>query len=201
MTADGQIITRLTRSVVLLTAACCVLAVASLLSLYFMTSKKTVAIAVDARGVVVPLVPLDKQLVSESRVVGFVDECLRKSFQHDYLHFQTTLPVAQDCYTPGAADAYAQSMQTWIRLMLDKRMVMSATIPKQPRVVRVYRQAGSDGQVVNWDIQAEVEVFFEGKSERIAPSKYIVQVTVKRVSLDLTPRGILIDKLSLGSGV
>ena len=195
----GAAITKLTRSVVLLSAAVCFSIAAAVLALYFMVNQKTIAIAVDARGVVVPMVPIGERMISESRVVGFVDECIRKAFQHDFLHFQNTIPVAQECFTPTAADAFAVSMQTWIKLMLEKRMVMSVSIKRPPRVINAYWTNTGGTRVANWDIQAEIEIFFEGRNERIPPSVYIAEVTVQRVSMDATPRGILIEKFSLGS--
>ena len=76
---------------------------------------------------------------------------------------------------------------------------MSTTITRPPRVVRVYDVGIKGSKVVHWDLQAEIELFFEGKSERISPTKFVAEVTVKRVSLDESPRGILLDKLSMGN--
>lgn len=185
----------------MLTAATVVAIVAALLAIYVAVSSKTVAVAVDLHGVVIPIVPLTEPLVSESRVVGFVEECLRKSFSHDFLHYDQSIPQAQECFTPDSADKFAISLQPYIKLMEEKRMVMAVTVPRPPRVVRVYTLKTALGDVAHWDIQAQVEVFFEGRNERIPATKSTVQITVKRVPLEGTPRGILIDKFSVGPGV
>ena len=190
---------RLTRSLTFAVATAVVLAIASVVSLSALTSKQTVAVGVDAKGVLIPLIPLANRLTSEPRVISFVDECLRRSFQHDFMHYGTTIPMAQTCFTPASADAYVEGMQRWIELMKTKRMVMSTTITRPPRVVRVYDVGIKGSKVVHWDLQAEIELFFEGKSERISPTKFVAEVTVKRVSLDESPRGILLDKLSMGN--
>lgn len=198
-TIPASDVTRLVRSVLILTAATAIAICSAMVSIYAAVGKKTVAIAVDSRGVVVPIVPLTDPLVSESRVLGFVEECLRKSFSHDFLHYDQTIPQAQECFTPDTADKYAVSLQPFVKMMNEKRMVMAITIPRPPRVVSVYMKRTAAGDVAHWDIQAQVEIFFEGKNERIPPSKNIVKITVKRVPLEDTPRGILIDKFSVGT--
>ena len=193
-------VTRLTRTITILLIASVVAISAATISIYTAVKSKIVAVAVDQKGVVIPVIPLTEPLLSESRVIGFVEECLRRSFSHDFLHFDKTIPQAQECYTDNAADQFVVSLQPYIKIMEDKRMVMSVTIPKPPRVVLIYTKRGSLSNVIHWDIEALIEVFFEGRSERIPSSRNIVQITVKRVPLEGTPRGVLIDKLSVGPG-
>lgn len=193
-------ITRLTRTIMILLIASVVAITAATVSIYTAVKSKVVAIAVDQRGVVIPVIPLTEPLLSESRVIGFVEECLRRSFSHDFLHFDKTIHQAQECYTDGAADQFVISLQPYIKIMEDKRMVMSVTIPKPPRVVLIYTKKGALNNVIHWDVEALIEVFFEGRSERIPSSRNVVQITVKRVPLEGTPRGVLIDKLSVGPG-
>jgi intracellular multiplication protein IcmL len=192
-------VSRLVKAVSILTLSTVISLIAALLSIYGVVSSKTVAIAVDARGVVVPIVPLTEPLLSESRVLGFVDECLRRSFSHDFLHYESTIPQAQECFTANSAERYALSIQPYIKIMESKRMVMSITIPRAPRVVRAYKKVTALGEVIHWDVQAQIEINFEGRSERIPGTKSTVQITVKRVPLEGTPRGILIDSFSVGA--
>lgn len=189
-------VTRLTRMVVILAISTTFAIVAALIGIYTTASSKISSIAVDARGVVIPVVPLSDPMVAESRVVGYAEECLRKAFSHDFLHAEQTIPVAQDCFKPESADEYAVSIQPLLKLMNEKRMVMAITIPRPPRVVSVYKVGG----VVNWDVEAGIEIFFEGRNERISPTRSTVQMTIVRVPLEATPRGILISKFNVGSG-
>lgn len=191
-------VTRMSRTILILTASTVIAIGASVVSIYAAVGKKVVAIAVDHRGVVIPVVPLTDPMISESRVIGFAEECLRRAFSHDFLHFDQTIPQAQECFTPDSADKFVISLQPYIKLLEEKRMVMAITIPRPPRVVRVYALKTALGDVVHWDVQAQVDIFFEGKTERIPPTKSTVQMTVKRVPLEGTPRGILIDKFSVG---
>lgn len=200
-TIPASDVTKLVKTIVILTASTVISIGAALLAITVAVNSKTVAIAVDHRGVVVPVVALTDPLVSESRVIGFVEECLRKSFSHDFLHFDQTIPQAQECFTGDAADKFAISIQPYVKIMTDKRMVMSTSIPRPPRVVRVYTLQTPFGDIAHWDVQAEVEISFEGRNERINSSKSIVKLTVMRVPLEGTPRGILIKNFSVGAGV
>jgi len=193
-------VTRLVRTIMILTGATVLSIFAAVGALYAAASSKTVAIAVDHRGVVVPVVPLTEAIVSEPRVVGFVEECLRKAFSHDFLHFDQTVPRAQECFTPTSADSFAQALQPFVKLMEEKRMVMAVTVPRPPRVVNVYEAPTVRGPVVHWDVQAQIEIYFEGRNERIPSSRHVVQMTVMRVPLESTPRGILISKFDVGTG-
>jgi hypothetical protein len=187
-------VSSLVRLSVILSIATGAALVATAISITAAMSSQRVVIAVDAKGSVTPVVPLTETFVSESRIAGFAEECVRRAFSHDFLHFGQTIPVAQDCFTPEAADRYASAMQSYVKLMEQRRMVMGVTIPRPPRVVRVYQF----NNMVHWDLQAEVEIFFEGRAERIPPSKNRIELTVRRVPLDDDPRGISIDKFSVG---
>ncbi len=185
------------KTILILAMASAISMLAGVLGIYVAVSSKTTAIAVDARGAVVPVVPLTNPLVSESRIVGYAEECLRKAFSHDFLHHVQTIPVAQECFTNSSADKYAQSMQNYIKLMESKCMVMAITIPKPPRVVNIFAVKGPFGDVVHWEVQAQIDIFFEGKSERIPATRNDVEIIIKRVPLEGTARGILIDKFNV----
>lgn len=191
-------VTKSVKALMIMSFATVISISAALVAIYTSVQSKVIAVAVDHKGVVVPIIPLTSPLLSESRVLGFAEECIRMAFSHDFLHFDKTIPLAQECFTPNSADKFVQSLQPYIKVMEEKRMVMSVTVPRPPRVVLVYTKTTPLGDVVHWDVQAQIEVFFEGRNERIAPTRNTVQLTVKRVPLEATPRGVLIDKLSVG---
>src|SRR5690554_4453426 len=51
---------------------------------------KTYIIAATEDGKLIRPVPLPQAFVTESRVLGFVDECLRASFSHDFENYRRT---------------------------------------------------------------------------------------------------------------
>lgn len=196
--SGGVEVAKLVRVVVILSAATLLSLVAAVIGLKAGIGSKVVAIAVDAKGVITPAVVMSEPLVAESRVVGYVEECVRRAFSHDFLHFGQTIPLAQDCFTPEASEKYVKAMQPYIKLMEEKRMVMGLTVPNPPRVIEAYLLSMPEGKVAHWKVQLQVEIFFEGRSERIPPQRNTIDVVVRRVPLESTPRGILIDQFTVG---
>lgn len=187
--------TRLVTTMAIVTLVALVVALIGVRSGY---SQKTALIALDTRGVPIPVVPLNKQIFPDSRVIQFAEECIRKSFSHDFLHFGETIPEAQDCFTPDVGDEYVRSMDGYIKLMKDRRMVMAVTVARPSRVLRVYKKQTQFGEGIAWDMESAVDIYFEGRSERIPPQRNKISMTVIRVPLEENPRGILIDKFFVG---
>lgn len=195
---SGAEVARLVRVVVIMSIATVLSLVAAVVGLKVGAGSKTVAVAVDARGVVTPAIVLSEPMLAESRVIGYVEECTRRAFSHDFLHFGTSIPHAQDCFTPDAAERYVKAMQPHIKRMEEKRMVMGVTVPNPPRVIEAYQLQTPAGKVMHWKLQLQVDLFFEGRAERIPPSRSLIDVVVRRVPLEHTPRGILIDQFTMG---
>lgn len=190
---NGAEISKLSKVLTIALIANAVMAVAAVVAIKTAVVGKTASIAVDASGRVFPVIPLDKPTVSESRVVAFVEECLRTMYAHDFLHYARTLTYAQSCFTPTAADAYMQGMDSFAKLMVAKRMSMGAMVPRMPRVVHALQVGG----IHKWDVEASVEVFMEGRSERVTPVRYRADVRITRVPLDADARGIQIERFNI----
>lgn len=191
---DADRVKMLVRVCVLLTVALIISLIATTMAVNAAASSKMVAIATDSRGAVIPVVPLDKPYINEPRVVAFAEECVRRAFSHDFLHYGETMVSAQDCFTSDAAGKYAVSMQGYFKIMDDRRMNMAIVIRRPAQVVRVFMYEG----VVNWDLQVEVEVSFEGRAERIPATKYRIDMTIRRIALEESARGVAIDRFSMG---
>lgn len=187
-------VTKLIRMCVILSFATVISLIATAFALHSAVSSKIVTIATDDKGRVTPIVPLNEPLLSEPRVVAFAEECVRRAFSHDFLHYGETMVAAQGCFTYAASAKYVESMQSYLKLMEEKRMVMAIVVKRPPRVIRAYEIDG----VVHWNVQVEVELSFEGRNERIPPTGNRIELTIRRVPLEETVRGVAIDALSLG---
>lgn len=198
LTANGLLVKKLINATVGMSLVTLLALAAAALALGGALSGRQIAFSVDSRGVLTPAVPLTEAYLSESRVIAFADECIRRAWAHDFLHYESTIPLAQDCFTPGAADLFVQGLAPFVTTMTTKRMVMGSTIVRMPRVVQYRLVASVDGPVPHWDIEAEIGIFFEGKAERIPPSRNKVQMTIRRVPLQASPRGVQIDKFFVG---
>lgn len=189
-TVDGDVVRKLIMAVVVLAVGLVIALIAAVVASRVAADKRMAVLAVDRKGTLVPTVSLDQPYLSEARVVDFADECLRRIFAHDFLHHTLTMPQAQECFTPASGDEFATMMQPRIKLMEEQRMVMASSVISRPRVTRVYKKDWGLGEAQHWDMEALVELSMEGKASRIPPERQIVRLTVTRVPLQQTPKGV-----------
>ena len=171
-------------------AAIAMLAVIGILTM-FLTQKKVQAFATMDNGNIIPLVSLDKPYVSESRIDGFVQECLRKSFSHYFENFRSTVAAARDCYTPIGAEGYEAAMVSLLADMTLKKVVLSVSM-EPTVVVRAYMLNG----VAHWDTQTTLVLNRRGSRESLPVTKMETTVTVQRVPLDQDVRGVSIKTIN-----
>lgn len=158
----------------------------------FLATTRVQPVAVDSKGSVIPLIPLDKPHVTDSRVVGFVDECLRRAFSHDYENYRMTMSTAKDCYTPAGAAEYETAIAPLIADMTRLNLVMSVSL----EATVVSRRFVRDGIQV-WETQTPMTLFRRGTRETLAPVRYMVMGLVIRVPLEHDVRGIAIRAINV----
>lgn len=158
----------------------------------FVFKKKTESFAVTETGRVVPLVPLDKPYVNDSRVSGFAEECLRSSFAHDYENYRFTMGSAKNCYTAQGSKAFETAMDPMLEDIKVKRVVMSSSL-EPTVVVKSYLLSG----VVYWETQTPMTLYRRGTRDQLAPTRFLVTTVIERVPLDENVRGISVRSINL----
>lgn len=156
-------------------------------------SRRVAVVGATDSGRFIPVVPLDKPHVNESRVQAFAEECIRRALSHDFLNFRQTLASASGCFTPRAADLYAQAMDPLIADLTKRRMVMTPVINLPPAVVRAYNLRG----VYTYEVQAEIVLTREGTRERIPAERFKVFLRVSRADIEESVKGVLISYIEL----
>lgn len=184
---------KLIRLSVWLGAATLVSVVACAVALWAAAGKKVVVIGATETGRFIQAVALDKPYLNEPRVQAFAEECLRRSFAHDFRNFRLTMSEATECYSVRAGQLFNNEMQPLLADLVEKRMVMTAVIDKPPVVVGV----GQTGGVYTWSLQSQVTLHREGTRERVPPAVYKVKLLVTRVPLEEAARGVLVNFISL----
>jgi hypothetical protein len=184
---------RLIRLCVMLGVSTLVAVLASALSLYLAVGKRVVVIGATDSGRFIPAVALDKPYLNESRIQALAEECLRRSFAHDFRNFRGTMAEATQCYSPLAGGLFNKEMQPLLTDLVERRMVMTAVIDKPPVVVGAGQVAG----VHTWTLQAQVTLHREGTRERVPPAVYRVKLVISRVPLEEAVRGALVSFISL----
>lgn len=160
--------------------------------IYFLATKRITAVAITETGRVVELVTLDKPYVNDSRVVGFADECLRLSFGHDFENYRQSMNVAKACYTSEGARVFEAAMESQLKDLIDRRLVMSPAL-EATVVERTYLRGG----VVHWVTETPMTLHRRGNRDTSRPEKFLVRSEIRRVALDENVRGIAVSSLSL----
>lgn len=177
---------------VVLSITVALLALALAVTGFFLGSKRIYPVAVDGSGRVVPLVPLDKPYVTDTRVLGFVDECLRRSFSHDFENYRQTINAAKQCYTPTGAVEYEAAIAPLINDLVQKNTVMSVSLGASVMSRRYVR----DGVQV-WETQTPMTMNRRGSRETLQPVQFMVTTLVVRVPLEHDVRGIAIRAINV----
>lgn len=186
-------VSKLTRLVVWLSIAVVALLVALIIAIVFLTRTHREVIAATPEGRLIPIVPLDKPYVSDARVLGYVDECARMVFSHDFLHWRTSLQGAKTCFTEKGGDAVEEALAPWVKDIVEREMTMSVSLSDTPVIAKRGEFEGNFA----WRVQAPISLFRRGTKTKDTPRPYILHVVVRRVGLDQNPRGIAIDSLQL----
>ncbi|MBS0454092.1 MAG: DotI/IcmL family type IV secretion protein [Proteobacteria bacterium] len=191
--ADAAQVSQLTRLIVWLGLAIVLLVIALIITIVFVTRTHREVIAATNDGRVVPIIPLDQPYVSDARVLGYVDECARQVFSHDFLHWRTTLQNSKTCFTEKGGDAVEEALAPWVKDIVQRELTMSVSMADTP----VIAKRGEFNGNFAWRVQAPISLFRRGTKVSDIPRPFILQVVVRRVGLDQNPRGIAIDSLQL----
>jgi len=186
-------VSKLTRLVVWLGISVMALSIALIVAIVFVTRAHREVIAATTDGRLIPVIPLDKPYVSDARVLGYVDECARMVFSHDFLHWRTTLQNSKTCFTEKGGDAVEEALAPWVKDIVDRELTMSVSLADTP----VIAKRGEFNGAFAWRVQAPISLFRRGTKVSDMPRPFILNVVVRRVGLDQNPRGIAIDSLQL----
>ena len=161
-------------------------------SIYLAQSKVEI-LGVTEDGRLFKPMPLNKAFVTESRVISVTDECLRRSFSHDFENYRATMNDAKPCYTSAGAKSIETAIDPILEDMKQKRVVMSVTT--QPPIVS--RGPFLRNGRVTWEMEAVITIYFQGARENFAPQMREVTATVVRVPPEENARGVAIESIQL----
>lgn len=188
-----QQVSALMRSAVLGFAAAAIGFTVGGVGIYMAVTKRPPVVAMTDAGRIVPLVPLNKPYVTDSRVLAFAEECTRRAFAHDFVNYRATVASASQCFTSYGAQMYGNAMDQILKELIERRMVMSASVDAPVIVRGPYERQGR----VAWRVQTKMQLFREGTKERITPQPFIVEMEVVRVELEESTRGISVGEFNV----
>ncbi|WP_432263541.1 DotI/IcmL family type IV secretion protein [Cupriavidus sp. TMH.W2] len=154
---------------------------------------RTDVVAISETGAVIKTAPLDEAFVTEPRMLSTVDECIRRSFSHDFVNYRRTFNDALPCYTESGGKAFATAIDTYLKDLRERRLVMATTTEPAAVARGPYR---SDGRVT-WDVQVPVTLYYNGQSGSFTPLQRLATLRVVRVPLEENTRAVAIDSMQL----
>jgi len=158
----------------------------------YATSKKIEVIATTETGVLVRPRPLPEAFVTVPRVLGFVEECLRDSFSHDFENYRRTMTLALGCYSTLGKKEFVKAMEPTLEEIRSKRVVLSISVTRPAAILR-------GPMLVNgratWEVNAIIALHYQGTRERYPSQPRRVMATVVRVPIEEDPRGIAINTI------
>lgn len=161
--------------------------------IYMAVTKRPPVVAMTDAGRIVPVVALNKPYVTDSRVVAFAEECTRRAFAHDFVNYRSSVQAASQCFTSHGANMYTTAMESMLKELLDRRMVMSASVESPVIVKGPYERQGRAA----WRVQTRMQLFRDGTKERMTPQAFIVEMEVVRVELEESTRGISVGEFNV----
>jgi len=185
--------TQLVQANLLMIATVFLLVIINVGLVVYAQTRKTEIIATTESGALIHPVPLPQAFVSVPRVLGFVEECLRDSFSHDFENYRRTMTIALNCYSTSGSKEFARVMDPNLEEIRNKRVVLSVTtlppaLVRGPMLVR--------GRAT-WEVNSVITLHYQGTRERYPSQSRSVLVTVVRVPIEENPRGIAIDAIQL----
>lgn len=154
---------------------------------------RTDVVAMSDTGAVIKTSPLDEAFVTEPRMLSTVDECIRRSFSHDFVNYRLTFNDALPCYTESGGKAFAAAIDTYLKDLRERRLVMTSTTEPAAVARGPYK---SDGRIT-WDVQVPVTLYYNGQSGSFTPLQRLATVRVVRVPLEENIRAVAIDSMQL----
>jgi intracellular multiplication protein IcmL len=194
---QAETMPRLVRILVVQGVAILVLLILLGISMWVGLNKRPQVLGLTEAGRVIPLIPLDKPYVSDSRVISFADECTRMAFSHDFVNFRSTQAAVGQCFTLAGSESFARAMAPLLQDLEERRMVMSITPIAPPTVVRTFKRGGA---VFSWSVQSVITLNREGTRERMTPASYVVDLVIERVPLEESVRGISVAMINMRPG-
>ncbi len=147
--------------------------------------------ATASNGEIIPLVPLNKPLVSRTALLSWAQLAVTASYTYDFANYRAQLGKISDNFTTGGWDNFLQALEdsNTLNTVQAKQLNVSAT----PAGTPVIMQQGYIGNIYSWRVQVPIVVAYESASER-RTENLLVNVLIKRVSTVTNPAGIGVDQ-------
>jgi intracellular multiplication protein IcmL len=147
-------------------------------------------------GQIVPVVPLNEPVASDSFVETWTTNALIQANTYDFENYRTTLGQAEQYFTVPGWNSWVKALQDSGNLdaVKQNKMVASAV----PLGAPVIDSSGVVNGVMTWKFEIPVELDYQVLNEK-SPQRVLFLVTVVRMPIDQNPSGLGIQSISFSS--
>ena len=129
--------------------------------------------------------------VTNSYVLQWTADAVRKSFSQDYIHYRGQLQEAADYFTPSGWSDFRQAVDKSnnLRTLVSKKMVSDVTITKPPSILQEMVVGGHYA----WKINMSIMVTYQGPTNTINMPYEVTIIVVRE------PVGDYPDKIAINN--
>lgn len=145
-------------------------------------------------GRVIELVPLDRPLLKDSRLINWASNAVTESLDMDYLKYRDQLAEAQEYFTDSGFQGFIKALKDSGNLESIKknRYIVYATLDGSPKILR---EAESGGRHY-WQMVIPVQIGYES-AEQVRNQKLDAKLTLVRVPTTESKYGVAIHRILL----
>ena len=144
--------------------------------------------ATNAQGGLIKLTPLERPNMSEATIIQWATDAATAAYTFNFSDYRRQLGQTQANYfTSDGWKAFLKQLDSTnlLKTVLAERLVVSAAVTRAP----VVKASGLSRGKYTWVIQMPMVVTYQS-SEETRSSNLLVTLTIQRVSLLDSPRGV-----------
>ena len=148
--------------------------------------------AVDDRGQVIELTPVDQPLLSNDALAQWASETARKAYNLNFVDNEQQLSILRDRFSPGAyAEFIAQMEQSVLPQIKSQRLVVEAI--SEPATIQK-SGLNTNGHFL-WQVEVPVSVTSHFGAGQSRTQRYKVSLTIQRVDNRFRPEsGVVVTQ-------
>lgn len=145
-------------------------------------------LGLDSQNRVTEIVPLDKPLVTQAKLLSWTAEAVVEIWKLDFVNYRSELNDKARYFLPAGHAEYLKALDSsgTLKLLTTANAVVTAIPTESPVIARTMRISGR----LAWEIQIPITVTYRTQGNRKEDVKMIVTATVARRTTAEEPVGI-----------
>lgn len=158
----------------------------------FLTEPEPAYFAVDDRGQVIKLTPVDQPLLSNDALAQWASETARKAYNLNFVDNEQQLSVLRDRFSPGAYSDFLKQMERSVLPQVKSQRLIVEAIAEPATIQR--SGLNTNGHFL-WQVEVPVSVTSHFGAGQSRTQRYKVSLTIQRVDNRFRPEsGVVVTQ-------